>query len=693
MVRGYVDGMTRRSGPSIGADLEGALPAERSQPPSPRHGQPGPPAPAPAAAAQSSLATWRYLLQTRPEMRAVSLVYLVQGLGRFSNLAVFVFLKDGAGLEPPVVAAVTSVTKLPWVIKPLYGFLSDAVPLWGYRRKSYLLLCGLASATALLCLSTAPYTAYSVLLFLTPSAAAVAFSDVVADSLVVEAARELDGRGGGGGAGRGEKGMRKVDEGAQDEDLAPLLQPASLGRPDAFDRSVPTASEIRPHTVSSRSSLPGTCSPRSASRSSSPPTSARPPSSSTPPPVTGASLQSLCWAWQSSGQILACSAGGRFVKRLGPRAVIALSALAPLLVSVAALSVRERRQPGSSCRAEKGASPLRAVARLFGSRSKRDKSRSIRGEHELAALPERGDEAKGAAMSGRDPGGVALRASEVDSPSRAAQLSLELATPAHLRPPPVDHPFSPSRTSSSRQFAPPRPPSLLSLLVAQARALASALSRPSLLLPTLFGFLWQASPNVSTTMQYFESEALGFDPGMLGDLQLVGAIACLVGVWTFDSFLASRPLKQVFVVTGIGAAVAACSQLVLIQRWNLAIGIPDRLFALADAAVVEAAGQVAFLPALVLAARSCPEGVEATLFAAVMSVSNLGMGLGDALGAALAKALGVSRHAFGNMGALVLVAAALQLVPIAFLPWLPNEVCEEQTKEEPKRSCGAEGAP
>jgi len=29
------------------------------------------------------------------------------------------------------------------MIKPLYGFISDSVPLWGYRRRSYLAVCGL----------------------------------------------------------------------------------------------------------------------------------------------------------------------------------------------------------------------------------------------------------------------------------------------------------------------------------------------------------------------------------------------------------------------------------------------------------------------------------------------------------------------------------------------------------------------
>jgi hypothetical protein len=31
---------------------------------------------------------------------------------------------------------------MPWVVKPLYGFISDSIPLFGYRRRSYLAVCG-----------------------------------------------------------------------------------------------------------------------------------------------------------------------------------------------------------------------------------------------------------------------------------------------------------------------------------------------------------------------------------------------------------------------------------------------------------------------------------------------------------------------------------------------------------------------
>jgi len=32
---------------------------------------------------------------------------------------------------------------LPWIVKPFWGVLTDTVPLFGYRRKSYLILFGI----------------------------------------------------------------------------------------------------------------------------------------------------------------------------------------------------------------------------------------------------------------------------------------------------------------------------------------------------------------------------------------------------------------------------------------------------------------------------------------------------------------------------------------------------------------------
>jgi MFS family permease len=77
-----------------------------------------------------------------------ALVYVVEGLGQVVGLIsqpLNYYLKEVHGWTPLQVTAFVSVFNLPWIIKPLYGLVSDFLPLFGYRRKSYLILANLAA--------------------------------------------------------------------------------------------------------------------------------------------------------------------------------------------------------------------------------------------------------------------------------------------------------------------------------------------------------------------------------------------------------------------------------------------------------------------------------------------------------------------------------------------------------------------
>lgn len=72
------------------------------------------------------------------------------------------------------VAALLSILMIPWMIKPIFGILSDSLPLAGYKRKSYLTLfyslsavCYLASAAMQLTSQPMSLTLLIVALFLT----------------------------------------------------------------------------------------------------------------------------------------------------------------------------------------------------------------------------------------------------------------------------------------------------------------------------------------------------------------------------------------------------------------------------------------------------------------------------------------------------------------------------------------------
>ena len=97
------------------------------------------------------------------------------------------------------IATFSALLALPWSIKPLFGLITDFIPLAGMRRKSYLALTSAVSAACFLGLFFWPVRAggtFALLVWLIVPTAAVAFADVSADALLVETgqARGLTGQ-------------------------------------------------------------------------------------------------------------------------------------------------------------------------------------------------------------------------------------------------------------------------------------------------------------------------------------------------------------------------------------------------------------------------------------------------------------------------------------------------------------------
>ncbi len=116
------------------------------------------------------------------------LAYFAQGLGQAGGLIsqpLNYYLKQGLGLDSAQVSDYLAILTLPWMIKPLYGLVSDYLPLLGYRRKTWLLLVNLAAAGGFLWLAGLTQ-AGTIVIALTLTAFGTAASDVIIDALMVE---------------------------------------------------------------------------------------------------------------------------------------------------------------------------------------------------------------------------------------------------------------------------------------------------------------------------------------------------------------------------------------------------------------------------------------------------------------------------------------------------------------------------
>lgn len=102
-------------------------------------------------------------------------------------------LLEARGHGAGAIGDATLLAALPWAFKPIYGIVSDALPLLGTHRRSYLALASGIAALALLALATIPGADAGAPLVLCLALATwgVALADVVVDAHMVERARPL----------------------------------------------------------------------------------------------------------------------------------------------------------------------------------------------------------------------------------------------------------------------------------------------------------------------------------------------------------------------------------------------------------------------------------------------------------------------------------------------------------------------
>ncbi len=413
------------------------------------------------------------------ELIAILSVYFVQGILGLARLAVSFFLKDELALSPAQVAALMGIAALPWVIKPLFGFLSDGLPLFGYHRRPYLVLSGLMGTAAWLGLATVVDTAWAATTAILLSSLSVAISDVIVDSLVVERARG--------------------------ESLS-----------------------------------------------------------------NSGSLQSLTWGASAVGGLITAYLSGWLLEHFNTQTVFAITATFPLIVSAVAWFIAEE---------------------------------------------------------------------------------------------PVT-----SRPNTSTVWN-------------QVKQLRGAITQKAIWLPTAFIFIWQATPTADSAFFFFTTNELGFEPEFLGRVRLVTSVASLIGIWLFQRYLKNIPFRRLMGWTTVISSVLGMSALILVTHTNRTLGIDDHWFSLGDSLILTVMGQIAFMPVLVLSARLCPAGVEATLFALLMSVWNLAGLLSHEMGALLTHWLGVTDTNFDKLWLLVVITNASSLLPLPFLGWLP--AADPQIEIEP----------
>ncbi|MBI5244022.1 MAG: MFS transporter [Elusimicrobia bacterium] len=119
--------------------------------------------------------------------------YLAEGLIGVAYLPIYYLQKDVLRLSPAQSASFTLVMTLPFLLKPLLGFLTDALPIFGRRRLPYIVLASAMASAGWAALAMLPVYTYSAALFLLSAVnVGISFADVLCDAVMVEFGKRME---------------------------------------------------------------------------------------------------------------------------------------------------------------------------------------------------------------------------------------------------------------------------------------------------------------------------------------------------------------------------------------------------------------------------------------------------------------------------------------------------------------------
>lgn len=201
-------------------------------------------------------------------------------------------------------------------------------------------------------------------------------------------------------------------------------------------------------------------------------------------------------------------------------------------------------------------------------------------------------------------------------------------------------------------------------------SLCKALKTKAVFMPALFIFIINITPGYSTIFVYWLRNTLKFTPFDFSMLDVAGGVSSILGSIIFKRYLTHVPLRKLFVYTLTLAFLLRWLHIILVART-----IPqfDIIFAIGEQVAMTLVYQCILLPVVCLVAKICPVGIEGSLYALIMSISNFGGTLSSEWSAVMASAMGITKLNFDKFIPFIIVCNILAIIPIVAVQLL-NDV-------------------
>ena len=160
---------------------------------------------------------------------------------------------------------------------------------------------------------------------------------------------------------------------------------------------------------------------------------------------------------------------------------------------------------------------------------------------------------------------------------------------------------------------------------------------------------------------------------------IVGSVVNFVGVVLYQNFLSSWRFRPALIFTIVIGALAPMIDFIIVMRWNVKIGIPDKVFFLLGNAIFEnLVGILQSIPFSSVFAKISPPGMESAVFAYTVGIANFCGMVSNLLGSGVIQWSGMSTVGndcnFDELPSLIVIYSILipTLVGIPAIFLIPN---------------------
>ncbi len=197
-----------------------------------------------------------------------------------------------------------------------------------------------------------------------------------------------------------------------------------------------------------------------------------------------------------------------------------------------------------------------------------------------------------------------------------------------------------------------------------------------------------SQPSISSALDYYYTAS----PDCLADgphfsytyyFSYTGVVSIainLAGMAVYVYALRRMRIRYVLLIPTVLRALAGMSDLIIVMRWNIALGIPDGVSYMLGQAIIEPLlGTLLHLPSTALIAMAAPKGEEASSFAFLAGIANFARMVSHLSGSVIIQAADVVACNFDSLAWLIvlchIVSPMVVGIPAAWL--VPNKRQDE----------------